>query len=514
MKKLLLFCSMLLLFVLMAGCKSSPSAPGNEEESTASQVSTPAPPPAPTQGKPNYSHLRPWTFNPEREVPTKADFTVKVEGTQVKKKVFLYGVYAEQNFIADSAFSKPDGSVNFKKENGYLSGLYYVGVTDKLFLQILLDKDQVFQLTTSADKPFENMKVKGNIDTELLYEANKFDRVLQPQFDVVNKRVADAKFGSEEWKKAKAEQRELLDRRANNINGYKTKHPEAFYPLFKIAGQNPNIDPPYLADGSIDQDKYVPMYRAAFWDGVDFGDVRLLRTPVFHNKLKRYMQELTPQGTDSLTKSAKIVAEKAVHGHPEVFKHVVNWLAINYNEKGPVMGAEKVFVNLVNEYFTNDLAYWTDTLELEKIRDKAVEMQNSLLGMKGMDVTASDYNDVSHSLYDIKDSMIVLFIYSTECDHCKEASPEIEKLNKQWKGTGKVGFFGICIDKDKDEFRRFAESYGFSFPNVYDPQYKSQYYLKYHMDITPEIYILDQNRIIVGKNLQPEQVNEIIERHL
>ena len=110
--------------------------------------------------------------------------------------------------------------------------------------------------------------------------------------------------------------------------------------------------------------------------------------------------------------------------------------------------------------------------------------------------------------------MIVLFIYSTECDHCKEASPEIEKLNKQWKGTGKVGFFGICIDKDKDEFRRFAESYGFSFPNVYDPQYKSQYYLKYHMDITPEIYILDQNRIIVGKNLQPEQVNEIIERHL
>lgn len=511
MKKLLILCSMLFFIVSLAGCKSSPAPPESEEkDSPKEEVAE-----TPTQGRPSLRHLRPWTFATEREVPTKADFTVKVEGLNPKKKVFLYGVYAEQNFIADSAISKSDGSVTFKKDNGYLSGMYYVGMSDNMYLQIILDKDQTFTFTTTAQNPFDNVVVKGNIDTELLYKANKFDKELQPQFDAVNKKVKDASFGSEAWKAAKAEQKALIDQRLNNILGYQQKYPEAFYPSFKIAGQNPNIDPPYLADGTIDQDRYVPMYRAAFWEGVDFSDVRLLRTPVFHNKLKRYMKELTPQNPDSLTKSAVIVSEKALYGHPEIFKHVVNWIALNFNEKGPVMGAEKVFVTMAKEYFTNDLGFWTnDTSELEKIRDKAVEMQNSLLGMKGMDVTAMDYNDQTHSLYDLKDSLIVLFIYSTECDHCKEASPKIQKLHQQWKGTGKVGFFGICIDKDKDEFRQFAEKYGFTFTNVYDPQYKSQYYLKYHMDITPEIYVLDQDRIIVGKNLQPEQIPDIIERHL
>ncbi len=511
MKKLLILPSILLFFVSFAGCKSSPSAPENEGTTDVKvETKTPAPP----QEKPNYRHLRPWTFNSEREVPTKADFTVKVEGKTPKKTVYLYGTYAEQNFIADSARSASDGSVTFRKENGYKSGLYYVGISDNIFIQIILDKDQTFSLTTTAEQPFENMKVKGNIDTELLYEANMFDKSLQPQFDIVNKRVSDAKFGSDEWKAAKVEQRALVKQRTDKIEEFKKKHPEAFFPLFKIAGQNPNFEPPYLPDGSIDQEKFVPIYRAAFWDGVDFSDIRLLHTPVFHNKLKRYMKELTPQNPDSLTNSAMIVSEKALYGHPEIFKHVVNWIAVTYNEKGPVMGAEKVFVNIVNEYFTNDLAYWSDTLELEKIRDKAIEMQNSLLGMKGMDVTATDYNDATHSLYDIKDSLIVLFIYSTECDHCREASPEIERLNKKWKGTGKVGFFGICIDKDKEAYRKFNEKYGFTFPTIYDPNYKSQYYLKYHMDITPEIYVLDQKRIIVGKNLQPGQVPEILERHL
>lgn len=512
MKKLLILCSILFVFIYLAGCKSSTSAPENEETDPPKEEV--APTPTPTQGRPSYKHLRPWTYSNERKVPTKADFTVKVNGTTPKKKVYLYGVYADQNFIADSTTSSPDGSISFKKESGYLSGLYYVGVSDKLFLQIILDKDQTFSLTTTAKNTFENMVIKGNIDTELLYKANQFDKILQPQFDAVNKKVKDATFASEAWVAAKAAQKALVDQRLSNINSYKQKYPKAFYPSFKVAGQNPSFEPPYLADGTIDQDKYVPMYRAIFWEGVDFSDVRLLRTPVFHNKLKRFMKELTPQNPDSLTKSALTVSEKALYGHPEIFKHVVNWIAINYNEKGPVMGAEKVFVNLVNKYFSNDLGFWGDTLELEKIRDKAVEMQNSLLGMKGMDVTASDYNDVTHSLYDLKDSLIVLFIYSTECDHCKEASPEIQKLHEKWEGTGKVGFFGICIDKDKDEFRRFAESFGFTFANVYDPNYKSQYYLKYHMDITPEIYILNQQRIIVGKNLQSSQVAEILERNL
>jgi peroxiredoxin len=513
MKSHFFFITILLLSLIMSSCESSPAAPDTDDAEKQDKPTTAVNNPLPPQEKPDYSHLRPWKFSSEREVPTPAKFTVQVKGNTPPKKVMLYGVYAEQNYIADSTTARPDGSVVFEKANGYLSGLYYVGMGDNLFLQVLLDQDQTFEMETSKAAPLKDMKVKGNIDTELLYSAQAFDRELQPQFDVVNKRVKDAEFGSAEWKTAKAAQRALVDKRMSHIAKLAKKHPEAFYPQFKIAGQNPNFEPPYLPDGSIDQEKYAPMYRAKFWEGVDFGDVRLLRTPVFHNKLKRYMKELTVKQADSLLASAKVVCQKALAGHPEIFKHVVNWVAINYNEKAEIMGAEKVFVYVVQNYFTDQLGFWGSISDLEKIRDKAIEMQLSLLGMTGQDVRAKDYKGEYHSIYGLNTDYTVLFIYSTECDHCKEASPEMEKLHQEWKDKN-VGFFGICIDPDKEEFQKFVEKYNFSFVNVFDPKYESQYYLKYHLDITPEIYILDPDHKIIAKNLQPKQVSDILEREM
>ena len=47
------------------------------------------------------------------------------------------------------------------------------------------------------------------------------------------------------------------------------------------------------------------------------------------------------------------------------------------------------------------------------------------------------------------------------------------------------------------------------FVNVIDPQYESLYYKKYHIDITPELYIMDANNKIIAKDLHPNQIEPI-----
>lgn len=47
--------------------------------------------------------------------------------------------------------------------------------------------------------------------------------------------------------------------------------------------------------------------------------------------------------------------------------------------------------------------------------------------------------------------------------------------------------------------------------NVRDPSNVS-IYAKYFVDITPEIYILNKDRTIIGKNLKVEQIATIINR--
>jgi hypothetical protein len=48
---------------------------------------------------------------------------------------------------------------------------------------------------------------------------------------------------------------------------------------------------------------------------------------------------------------------------------------------------------------------------------------------------------------------------------------------------------------------------------VFDPTNRA-IYAKYYVDITPELYVLNKDRIIVAKNLHAEQLEPIFEREM
>ena len=49
--------------------------------------------------------------------------------------------------------------------------------------------------------------------------------------------------------------------------------------------------------------------------------------------------------------------------------------------------------------------------------------------------------------------------------------------------------------------------------NVHDPSNRS-IYAKYYVDKTPEVYVLNPERTIIGKNLKVEQIQTIIDKDM
>jgi hypothetical protein len=69
-----------------------------------------------------------------------------------------------------------------------------------------------------------------------------------------------------------------------------------------------------LENGKKDSTFAYRYYKAHFWDNIDFSDDRMLRTPIFHPKVKQYMEKLTAQGpdyVDSINASADYLISKA-----------------------------------------------------------------------------------------------------------------------------------------------------------------------------------------------------------
>ena len=83
---------------------------------------------------------------------------------------------------------------------------------------------------------------------------------------------------------------------------------------------------------------------------------------------------------------------------------------------------------------------------------------------------------------------------------------------KQWKPYG-LEVFALCLDPDEDKWREFVTKYHMEeFHNTIDPKYESLYYKKYHIDVTPELYIMDASNKIISKDLHPNQIDPILKK--
>ncbi|MEL6140789.1 MAG: DUF5106 domain-containing protein, partial [Bacteroidota bacterium] len=333
---------------------------------------------------------------------------------------------------------------------------------------------------------------------------------MQPKFTDVNGRLRGLTPATSEYATVKAEQDQLVSQRKAHLNDIFTQHPNNLFTKFKQAGQNPDLHTELtLPDGSPDNDAQVYYFRREFWDNVDFADTNLLRTPVIANKLERYMTQLTPQRADSIISSANFLLKKVID-QPPYLRYFANWITLKYEPgKTTLMDSEAVYVNMIRNYFTKDLAFWSDSMTIFGLQQRAGEMAQSLMGQKGPNITVNDLNGQPRALYDEKAPYVIVYMYNPTCEHCIEETPKLLNLVRS---RNDIGVYAIAIDTEPEPWQRFVQQFGIqSWTNVYDPTNRS-IYKTYYVDHTPELYLLNPDRIIIGKNLKPAQVAEVIQR--
>lgn len=233
-------------------------------------------------------------------------------------------------------------------------------------------------------------------------------------------------------------------------------------------------------------------------------------SPVLSNKMQQFFGDVMPQHQDSIVQYADALLSKSL-ANPEIFKYMSNWLLLKFEPgKTTLMDGEAVFSNIVEKFFTAENAIWLKPGELADIRRRAGEMKASLLNKQAADVTANDINGQPKSIYSIKSPYIIVYLYHTDCEHCQAETPKLVQMYPQLKSRG-IEFYTIAVNTTDAEWRKFVKTYHMEqWTNVFDATNVSVY-SKYFVDNTPEIYVLNKERKIIGKNLKPEQINQILD---
>jgi thiol-disulfide isomerase/thioredoxin len=261
-------------------------------------------------------------------------------------------------------------------------------------------------------------------------------------------------------------------------------------------------------------------FKKHYWDGVNFYDDRLVRTPFFESRIDKYMEQLVYPEADSVIKELDYML-----GYASINEEMQKFLLLKFvnrylNQK--YMWEDKVFVHLFEKYFSQKTYPWLTDAGKKTITNRAYSLMANILGTEASDVELPDTADKTTKLYSLQAPYTLVVIWDPTCSHCKEVLPKLDSAyNAKWKSMG-LKFFGLARETDgkKTDWLNFIRDHHLNeWTHVYYSKQADEartsagvpsYSQLYDVQSFPTLYLLDKDKRIIAKKLTLEQIDEIL----
>jgi len=456
---------------------------------------------------------------------SKSSYTIngEVKGLQDTSVILAY-YFGGKQYATDTTQSV-NGKFTFKGKKELKGGMYLIVLPNQQYFDIIVS-EKYFSFSTKIKDLVGSMTFINSKENPPFYEYLNFITQMQKEVTPIRQQLENAEGDT---KKALQEKATAIDVKVKTFRSdYIDKYSDIFFSKIVIATTEIEI-PESPLDSTGKPDKTFPyrFYKKHFWDNIDFSDERMLRTPIFFNKMDQYLDKLTAKHPDSINVSADVLVELS-RANGKIFQYVVSYITSTY-ERSKIMGMDAVFVHMVENYYITNQCDWVDSTQLVKIADRAQKIAPNLIGRK-----ASEFFDFYgrpfmkdtlgklHTLQEIKADYTLLVFYGPTCGHCKKEIPKIKHTLDSLIEIGvNIKPFSVATEFDKSEWKKFINTQKIAdWINVADinhdedgnPVASSDWRDKYDIYSTPVIYLLDKEKKILAKRISYKQIAEIVGR--
>jgi len=461
-------------------------------------------------------------------------YEIKIKIPALKDSSLVLGHHfasASALYPDDTIVLDKKGLGAFKSKKPLPGGMYVIFFpASKKYFDFFIGNNQVFSIEADTTNFLKTAKFTGSLENKLFYEYQNL---------IADKRQIADKLFELKKKATSPEQKDSLSKAIDNITQEVTTYTK------KLISDNPNFtftvflkslqeievpDPPRNAQGKIiDSAFQYHYYHKHYFDNFNIADVRLLRTPVYEQKIKNYIEKVIPPVPDTINKEVDILLEKT-RVNEEVFRYMLVIL-FNHYASSQIMGMDAVFVHIAEKWYL-PFATWSDKEFKDKLQKEVNKKKPNLLGniapnLKLIEVSAdhfmaaktdtalksNPYVGTPLNLLDIKGKFLIVVFWEADCGHCKKAIPMLHDTIYQQlkdKGVKVLAIHMIASVEGKRKWIDFVNEHRmYDWINAWSP-YSYEYKDLYDVYSTPIIYILDENKKIIAKRISPEQITEII----
>lgn len=431
--------------------------------------------------------------------------------------IYLGHYYGKQLPIIDSVLLNDKSEGIFKGSKKLGGGIYLVGYPDRAHnFEFLVDKNQKFSVIADTIN-IRKLNFLNSPENVAFIAYQDFMMKNGRQLEALQKEKSTSTNTSDSSKKA-AQVQAINSAVRKYRNDIMEKDDNSLLPVLLKAMREPEVpkDPASKTD-SLFAYRY---FKTHFWDGVNFYDDRLVRTPFFEARIDKYFDQLVYPNADSVKKEMDWML-----GFASISEEMQKFLLLKfinryYNQK--YMWEDAVFVHLFEKYFSNKDYPWLTAQGKKQITDRAYSLMANITGTPAANIQLKDVQDKTTSLYEVDAPFTLVTIWDPTCGHCKEALPKLDSMYKaKWKGLG-MKLFALAKETDgtKQTWLTFIQDHKLNdWVHVYYSKEEDKariesgipgYSQLYDVQSFPTLYLLDKDKNIIGKKLSEEQVDEIL----
>ncbi len=441
--------------------------------------------------------------------------TIKINFTK-DSLIYLVGYYGERKVLIDSAFKekKISDTFVFNLDSVLPSGIYLISNQRRMqLLEFVIDKSHIFTIETDTLDIINTVKVTGSPETVIFHEYVR--GLTKLQYDIKNVRdslnIAQKTKNIDGYNNLISKYKLLVSNITNYSKNYIEKYPnELFAKALKMNNEIVMPPLPLLPNGSGDSTWGWYYYKAHYWDNVDLTDERMLRTPIFFPKFKTFINELIIQHPDSLMIELDNFIEKT-RPSKGMFKYMVSWLT-NHYQTSNIVGFDAVFVHLVEKYFLTNQVDWITENDMRIITKRAGQLKPILIGEIIPEIIMPDTSGKFISNHKIDKKYTIMWFWDPDCTHCVEETPKLIKYYNKYKDTLNLEVFAVSLDKDFNRWKKYLRDNNISWLNVGGDKANIDYVTVFDVLTTPVIFVFDEKKRIILKNIPVENIFDILLR--
>ncbi|WP_423128657.1 thioredoxin-like domain-containing protein [Gaoshiqia sp. Z1-71] len=439
------------------------------------------------------------------------DIQLYLPGYSNSKLLVTY-YYFGHLYVKDSLETNAAGRAVFSGEKPLQQGIYQLYFSKEKQLDFLVGEDQSFEIY--LDDTIKPPLIKAAWESEKFQEYLNLTDQLRKQHRAISEKKETYKSHRDSVDQFNLQisriTKEIMDfRLAEGL-----KYPDSFYGKFIAAQQVPKVKEdeipgPYVKNDSL---RWVYEYnyrKKHYWDYFDLGDMRMWHTPYIKERLNDYLNKVLLQTPDTVIPEAIRLIETYKNNKP-VFQNLTSFI-LNNSIQSRVMGIENVFVAIAEKYYLSGQAFWADKSTLDYIRQEVEIRKNNLIGIQAKELLLEDANGEFHSLKQQATPYTVVAFWEPACGHCKSEIPKLYNEVFLKVSPSKLSVYSVYTMTDRTEWLNFIDQHELhDWINVWDPHQNSGFRYLYGVRTTPAIFLLDQDKKIIAKNLDVNSLKQVL----